>query len=224
MLAYQGHKKEFISSVNLISRVHGIHTVFSDFCKMFAISLYQPMAKDEKLEKEYLSIISKYSKEEQNIFPQMGGHVILALKDAFGDFLGECYMALEIGNKHTGQFFTPYSISKLLSALVGGVNGNFCNVMEPAVGSGGMIIAKAEELSAKGIDYSEVMNVQAVDIDITCFYMSFIHFAVLGIPAEVVWGNSLSLEVHTRWFTPAYVMREMKKAEEEKNIEKREVA
>ena len=137
-------------------------------------------------------------------------HVTNALSNRFGDFLGECYMNLEISNKHQGQFFTPYNISTLMSQLLGSsakLDENGKEAMsEPCVGSGGMVIARANTLLKEGINYQNVMEVQAVDTDKMCFHMCYIHLTLLHISAEVIWGNSLSLERYETWYTPANIL------------------
>jgi len=77
---------------------------------------------------------------------------------------------------------------------------------DPCVGSGGMIIARADALMKQGENYQNIMEVQAVDIDKMCFHMCYIHLTLLHISAEVIWGNSLSLEVYETWYTPANIL------------------
>ena len=50
------------------------------------------------------------------------------------------------------------------------------------------------------------MKVHAVDIDVLCVHMSFIQFSLLGISAEVGYGNSLSNEVFATWYTFKYIV------------------
>lgn len=201
-------KKEFLNLIKSINGSYSAYQIFSDFCEIAAISLYQPFAKDEVLEKKYLDIVGKYKQKEVEVFPQLLACVVNGLSASLGDFLGECYMDLEISNKHQGQFFTPYHMSKLMSALVGvstDENGKE-SLAEPASGSGGMIVARADVLHEQGINYQQKMEVQAVDTDKMCFHMCYIHLTLLHISAEVIWGNSLSLEVFEIWYTPANIL------------------
>jgi len=210
MSIYEDNKKEFLGCVKKLSGSYSSYQVFSDFCELAAISLYQVFAQREELENKYLSIVSKYKREEALVFSEMLAYVVNALSSSFGDFLGECYMSLEISNKHQGQFFTPYSISLLMSSLLGSSSNTDKNgkesFSEPAVGSGGIVIARAEVLMKDGVNYQEVMEVQAVDTDKMCFHMCYIHLTLLHISAEVIWGNSLSLERYETWYTPANIM------------------
>ena len=203
---YDNSKKEFISLIQRLSGSYSVYQIFSDFCEMAAISLYQPFKQSEELENKYLSIIGKYKKNEVDIFPKLLSCVVTGMSSAFGDFLGECYMSLEISNKNQGQFFTPYNISKLMSSLLGSTPGETEYLSEPTVGSGGMIIARADVLQSQGFNFQQILKVQAVDIDKMCFHMCYIHLTLLHIKAEVIWGNSLSLEIFDTWCTPAHIL------------------
>ena len=50
------------------------------------------------------------------------------------------------------------------------------------------------------------MLVTATDIDLKCVHMCYLQLSLLGIPAVVIHGNSLTLEEHSHWFTPAYIL------------------
>ena len=200
---HETEQKKFISLIKSLSGSHSSHEIFSDFCAMAAISLYQPFARDEALEKEYMSIVNKYRKKDAGVFSELLGCVIEGLTASFGDFLGVCYMALEISNKHQGQFFTPYTISKFMVAMLDIPEKEKICLSEPACGAGGMIIAYAEMMKKQKINYQRKLEVQAVDIDKMCFHMTYIQLSLLNISAEVIWGNSLTLETYQIWHTPS---------------------
>lgn len=199
---YDEAKKEFIGLIKNLSGSYSVDQIFSDFCTMAAIALYQPFAKDEALEKEYMSIIKKYNKKDANAFAKLLFYVIQGLNARFGDFLGECYMSLNVNNKHTGQFFTPYSISKLMAAMIPIPEKKKICLCEPTCGSGGMVIAYAERLKKEEIIYPNRLEVQAVDIDKRCFHMTYIQLSLLNISAEVICGDSLTLKAYHTWHTP----------------------
>ena len=115
-------------------------------------------------------------------------------------------MELDLGSKHKGQFFTPYNISKFMSSILGNNVKEKEFLSEPACGSSGMIIARAEVLKEQGLNYQKIMQVEATDIDLLCFNMSYIHLTLLHINAKVIYGNSLSLEIFDSWYTPAYYL------------------
>jgi len=210
--SFNERKDEFVKSINNLGYKYPTWKIFSDFCQMAAISLYQPFARDEALEEQYLKVIGAYPKEDMVIFPKLLSLVIDGLSSRLGDFLGEAFMELELGNKYKGQFFTPYHISKFMAQILGDNTKATERLSEPACGSGGMIIARADALSQQKINYQEVMEVQAVDLDELCVHMCYIQLTLLHIPAEVIHGNSLSFEVFETWYTPAYIMRARQKA------------
>ena len=215
---YEEAKKEFIKIVDSYDYRYRKWEIFTDFCQMSAISLFQPFARDEALEKEYLQIVAKYDKKDVDIFPKLLSLVVMALSDRMGDFLGECFAALDLSSKYKGQFFTPYHISKFMASILGENSKEHEGLSEPACGAGGMIIARADVLRELGVNYQQVMEVQAVDIDSLCVNMCYIQLTLLHISAEVIHGNSLTLEVFKIWYTPAYIMNATKR--EVSNLDK----
>lgn len=206
-MKYEEAQDEFIKLIESNCYEFQAWELFTDFCKLSAISLYQPFRKSEKLEKEYMKTISKYKKEMVEIFPKLFAYVVMGLEDKMGDFLGECFMSLKLGSKYTGQFFTPYHISVFMASILGEATGEKEGICEPCVGSGGMIIARADVISKKeGLAYQNIMEVHAVDIDVLCVHMSYIQFTLLGLSAEVIHGDSLSNETFEVWYTMKYIM------------------
>lgn len=204
---YETAQNEFIKLIESNCYEFQAWELFTDFCKMTAISLYQPFIKSEELEQEYLNTVSKYNKKVVEIFPKLLSFLVIGLEDKMGDFLGECFMNLKLGSKYKGQFFTPYHISVFMASVLGDATGEKEGICEPCVGSGGMIIARADVLSKKDdLNYQNIMEVHAVDVDLLCVHMSFIQFTLLGLSAEVVHGNSLSNEVFSTWYTFKYIM------------------
>jgi hypothetical protein len=208
---YDEAKKKFIKNIESYNYRYRTWEIFTDFCKMSAISLYQPFARDKELEEEYLKIIRKYDKKDIDIFPKLFSLVVFALSDRLGDFLGECFMELKLGEKYKGQFFTPFYLSKMMALILGKNSKDIEGLCEPSVGSGVMVIARADALLEQGINYQEVMEVQAIDIDSLCVDMTYIQLTLLHISAEVIHGNSLSFEIFRKWYTPAYIMRATKR-------------
>ena len=119
---------------------------------------------------------------------------------------------MELHNKWIGQFFSPYSICKMMAAITLGddehlvekiKNSGYVTVCEPSCGSGAIIIAMAEEIQELGFSPSKHMHATAIDIDQRCVHMAYIQFSLLNLPATVIHGNALSLETRSTWRTPA---------------------
>jgi Type I restriction-modification system methyltransferase subunit len=188
--------------------------VFKDFCELSALSMrnaVQPEGRDDR-EARYLAIASGYTTDEMNRFAECMSKVVLALEAKMGDVLGDLYMSLDLGNEAIGQFFTPYDVSRTMAAMtVDPILGElatkpFITMHEPASGSGGMVIALAEKLRDAGFNYQRQIHVQATDIDPTAVHMTYIQLSLLGIPAQVTHGNTLSAETFDVWPTPAHVL------------------
>lgn len=62
----------------------------------------------EKREQKYLRIVARYEKKDVVRMAELLAHVVNGLDDSPGDFLGQVFMQLELGDKYRGQFFTPY--------------------------------------------------------------------------------------------------------------------
>lgn len=108
------YRKNIIKLIEKMSYRFDTWRVFSDFLALTAISLSNTvdMRKRDKREEEYLKIISKYSKKETEMFPEILSNLIIALEKEPSDILGQVFMEMNLGNKWTGQFFTPMSICR----------------------------------------------------------------------------------------------------------------
>ena len=183
-----------------MSGKYSTEAIFSDWVKCFAIAIQNScmLIHDKiwsKREEEYLSTINKYEKEERMKMSEISNLLPYAFEEEFTDLLGEIYMEAGCGNKATGQFFTPYHLSKATAALSIPADiseENKLKLQEPSTGAGGMIIAAADVLRERGIDYQKCMKVVAQDLDWRAVYMSYIQFSLLGIDAIVVQGSTLA--------------------------------
>lgn len=202
------HQLEFIKLVDQNSGAHRPYEVFRDFCEMSAIALSNAVDKTQYEEREarYLAIAGGYNAEALKRFSGMLACVVESLESGFSDCLGQLFMGLELGSHWKGQFFTPYSVSLMMAKMLGeGIEGEFESLMEPAVGAGGMVIARANALKDMGINYQKRLHVTAVDVDITAVHMAYIQFSLLHIPAIVLHGNTLSNHTWGHWVTMAHV-------------------
>jgi len=212
------HKKELVSLITKLSYRYDKWEIFSDFVELSAISISNSADKSHWQEREnrYLEIVKKYSKEELNQFVSMLGELVLSLEDEPTDVLGEVFHTLELHNKFKGQYFSPMPICRFLGEISAPMNGEelaeivkrkgYINVCEPCSGSGAMIIGFCLAVQNRGINYQENVVVEATDIDLKCVHMTYLQLSLLGIPAVVIHGNSLSGEQFSRWYTPFYIL------------------
>lgn len=226
------YKTAIVRLMREFSHSHNQYTVFSDFIEISAIAISNKIdaPRFEAREKRYLEIVGKYKPEEVQRFcamfaelhmcyrarvdalgDQVASPAALTAADSLGDVLGEIFMALDLGNDRAGQFFTPYSVSLLMAMMTIGDGAavrekGFITLQEPACGSAGMVVATAQAMHAAGLSYPETLHATCVDIDLRCVHMAYVQLSLLGIPAVVVHGNALSLEVWDVWYTPAHAL------------------
>jgi type I restriction-modification system DNA methylase subunit len=162
-----------------------------------------------------MEIVKRYQPDEVKLFPEMLATLVDELEDDPEDILGKTYHELELHNKWSGQYFTPFPLCRAMAKMIVGdaadtqnkiAEHGFLSASEPACGSGAMVIALALELREQGVNYQQQLHVTAVDVDAKCVHMTYLQLALLHIPAVVVHGNSLSLEEYGRWYTPAHIM------------------
>lgn len=184
--------------------------VWRDFITMAACALHNGLHKDEAREAEYLEIIGRYQSDDQQMFPQLLAHVVTMLDAEPRDILGPLYMELEIANKDAGQFFTPPELSEMMARLTFNEELDkldtqpFITVHEPACGAGGMILALVKVMIEAGHNPTEKLWVQCIDVDRLAALMCYIQLTLWNVPADVIVGNTLSMELREVWYTPAH--------------------
>lgn len=144
---YRIKNKEFINAYDAICSRHDRLNVFSDFVKMCAISIYNALAQNQEMEKEYLRTINSYNKKEQSLFIKMFSELIMMFEESkeVVDLLGPIYMNTKSKDSKLGQVFTPEHIAELMAKITMGdeqifnsqiEKNGFVTVLDPACGSG----------------------------------------------------------------------------------------
>ena len=197
--------------------------VWQDFVTMYACAISNAVDKSHFDEREamYLKRIQKYSKKEQELFPQLAAEVVLALeKNPEQDFLGKIFMELNLSNDSGGQFFTPYNVCRMMAEMtVGDVVAHvekhgYITINDPACGAGATLIAAvhaaAKPLSEAGFNWQNHVLVTAQDIDYIVALMCYIQLSLLGTAAYIKIGNTFTEPMSSTdtlenyWFTPMY--------------------
>lgn len=213
-----GHKAELIKTMQRLAHRHDLWRVFSDFVEMAAVSIANACDTANRdrdaREARYMEMVKAYTREELQEFPRMLGHLTMALEAGMDDVLGQVFMELDLGSKWHGQFFTPYSLCRMIAATNIGheqvqaeiERKGFITASEPACGGGATIIAMAEELQAAGVNYQQHMHATCQDLDMKAVHMAYVQLSLLHVPAVIIHGNTLANEQRSRWYTPAHVM------------------
>ena len=189
---------------------HSSWQVFADFVEMGATAFSNSvdLAQREAREARYMDVVKRYKPEEVQRFPEMLAALVADLEDDPEDILGKTYHELELHNKWSGQYFTPFPLCRAMARMI---VGDAVDVQERIAERGFLTasesaIALALELKEQGVNYQQQLHVTAVDVDAKCVHMTYLQLALLHIPAVVVHGNSLSLEEYGRWYTPDHIM------------------
>lgn len=215
--------RTFDAEVRALSDRHQTWRVFSDFVELASLSLRQGANRfrgrplDESIEVAHAKVLDAYRPEERERFARLFGCVVLGLEGEAADFLGPRFQELDLANHWHGQFFTPAPVCRMMAEMIVGdaesaralvAEKGFVSTMEPAVGSGAMVIALAGALRDRGINPQRELLVDATDVDRTAAQMAYVQFTLLGIPAVVRVGNALTLEMREAWATLGYWMNE----------------
>ena len=186
--------------------------VFADFCEMAAMAHANVVDKDPAREARYLEIVRRYERGEVDALCQMVAHVIDGL-DPETDFLGQLFMDLELANHWRGQFFTPMAVARTTAEMLLPADlpqrvdeKGFITLLEPAAGSGAMVIAFAGAMLARGVNPQQHLHVTAIDVDATAAHMCYLQMSLLGIPGVVYIGDTLRMEMRQHLVTPMHYL------------------
>lgn len=212
MMSIDTARKQFVSVFQRTARHLRRWDVFSDFITLAASELDLARVKTPENIERSRKICARYDAADIQNLHSLFGLMVMALEAKFHDFLGAIFMELELGSGDMGQYFTPYSVQSLMARmLMPGVKDTihregFCTISDPASGAAGMLVAYAECLLEEGFNPSVHMYGSCIDIDPIAADMAFIQLSLLGIAAEVVTGNSLTLAFSRVRYTPVYYL------------------
>lgn len=217
LMSEQHSRSRFIHVFKDTGRHLGRWEVFSDFLSLAASELDMARIRAPESIEHCRKICARYEASDIAKMQEMFCMMVCALEAQFHDFLGAIFMVLELGDNFRGQYFTPYPVQSLMARmLMPGVRDTIrregiATVSDPACGAAGMLIAYAECLLEADINPSMHMFGSCIDIDPVAADMAFIQLYVLGIAAEVVTGNTLTMQIRRVRYTPVYYLNEFEK-------------
>ncbi len=185
------------------------YTIFDDWLDLM---LYAFQGDDEN----YLRIINAYDnrgrigERASDHFANALGALMSLMQEANKEILGYIYMEWNISNKHSGQFFTPFSVAKMMAMLTGETGGL---INDPACGSGIMLIAKATILTNEEIDKSLFVG---QDLDLTCIKMTALNMMFFNLNGYAIHCDTLRNEYYAAYQTTrSYLGGSIRKLTEE---------
>lgn len=151
--------KYIIDNINRMAGKYTPHQVFADWVEMSALSIAQSIDPDEEREEAFFGIARKYSEDDFFTLGCMLGRLSFLLENGIDDYLGKIYMELSTGNSHTGQFFTPFHVCKMIAGVaLADYKGGIEYLNEPSSGGGANILAYAKVMREKGYNYQNCSN------------------------------------------------------------------
>ena len=168
-------------------------------------------------EAEYMQIVGRHGAEVMGAFAEMFAGLVVELEEADGvytDLLGSIFMALELGNDHRGQFFTPGGVCQMMAQITLShaemrelvEREGFFTVCEPAIGGGATVIPVVTEVLRAGLSPAEHMHLTGCDIDQGVLRMAYVQLSLMGVPAVLVVGDTLRVTEREHYYTPVHVM------------------
>lgn len=215
----QDFTKELIKTAHITRGRIDAREVYRDFIAYCALVISIPTDPVHRgmREKQLSGLDEKYTQEEREVFASTLKRMTEVVAQNierldFNDVLSLAYFELRAHNKHLKQEFTPPNISRLIATILWKElnelpDKGYITLSDPTCGGGILPLIAAERLCLKGYNPTEELVVQAVDVDLTCVQMTYIHLTLYGIPAVVIRGDCLTLEEYDRWYTPIYIWR-----------------
>lgn len=218
-------RPQYAKIVKMFEGLQGRHLLWQlwqDAMTMIACAISNQIDHRYREEREqlYMQTVGHYTHEEAAVFPQIFAEIVEQLeKDPEQDFLGDLYMQLDLGSHWAGQFFTPYSVCKMMAAI------NFQPIIDPAdvhpivvndcaCGGGATLIAAAHafrhSIWGTGLNPQHYLSFQAQDISTVTALMCYIQLSLQGYAAKIKVGDTLVDPMTTDedgpniWYTPMW--------------------
>ena len=194
------HQAEFMKIFRSLCGRYRRWEIWQDFIMLSAIAISNAVDRSHAAEREktYLTISRKYKPDEMLRFSQMLQEIVAGIDhNPEQDFLGELFMALNLGSDHAGQFFTPYHVCCLMAEIAGTdllariERDGWVSVNDCACGAGALLVAFANTCLHHKINYQTSVLFVAQDIDCIVGLMCYIQLSLLGCAGYIVIGDSL---------------------------------
>ena len=121
-LSYSDHRQNYVDIESASYRTDKQKFVSDLFeCGAIAVSNMVDLNQYNMREERYLQIIRNCKLPDQSMLKKYFAKIYAQLNsviyddEKFNDNLGELFMRCDLGNKNTGQFFTPYHISEFMA-------------------------------------------------------------------------------------------------------------
>lgn len=194
-------RSELRKMVESCARTRRIGQVWDDWIHMCAIALRRGQLDGaEQREADYLRIAGRYTDAQVQTMAEALGQLVSDMDAEVDDHLGKLFMELEISSDPQGQFFTPLPVARMMAdvsmpdIMKAVEERGHATVDDCACGSGVMLLAAFQQARAAGLNPQTQLWFHGTDKDPTCARMAFIQLSLIGAPAVIVHGDTLSLD------------------------------
>lgn len=210
------YEEEFVKKFKAISHGQNSYEMWDAFVSSFAAMI--AVASMNKC--DWLVKRADASMRNTPATPDQVAELWIIVTDAFEespnrDLLGSLYMKLGLGSKETGQFFTPYHISKMTADIAiqdaarirdAIKERGYATVNDPAAGGGANLIAFANACREMGINYQQQVLFIAQELSELTALTCYVQLSLLGCAGAVYIGDSLKGSFRTMLTTPAFTL------------------
>ena len=203
--------KAIIRLVGSISGSYNTAVVFTDCCRCMQLSIASQVntREHDRLEAEYMTYVEKYGKKGMLAMADVFSLVVECLDTYREDVLGHVLEALHATEKSFGQFFTPTSVSRMMSRITMANlqpdSHGLIKICDPAVGAGVNVIEAAESAIHEHHIAQRNIYVEGDDIDATACSICYVQLSLLGYAGVVRHMDTLSMkEFEAPLYTPGY--------------------
>lgn len=187
-LSYSDHRQNYVDIESASYRTDKQKFISDLFeCGAIAVSNMVVLNQRKTREERYLQIIRNYKHPEQSMLAKIFAKVYALLASVvyddgkFNDNLGELFMRCDLGNKNTGQFFTPYHISEFMARATleeslikeKAEKDDILTISNPCCGGGCLLITALDVLKSLGVNYARNYFIDCGDINIRCIHMTY---------------------------------------------------
>jgi hypothetical protein len=175
------------------------HSYWDCFRKLVEVSL-EATRRLTMLDMQWEPELAGYERAREQFYQAYGVLVSHVYPEpTYQDVIGSLYMAISGRDRaRFGQYFTPWNVAKTMAEIaLEGVDlsahtpDHPLTVMDPACGSGVMLLAVASALPREFIDQGRLRLV-GVDIDWLCVSMARLNLMLYGLSGRLEHGSALA--------------------------------
>ena len=172
--------------------------VLCDALQMWVDAFLSDRTPEHPREKDYMSLIKKYSKDEAMNFGHLLACVMGYMQVTDDEFLANMWMeyAADAGK---GQFFTPPSICGMIAeqTFIGVDWEKYtperpCRISDPACGAGLMLVYAKKKAPQNKLNS---LFFHGIDIDINVCHAAALNMMFFNCESVIIHGNALTMEV-----------------------------